>query len=335
VPERVVEKGSEEKMSKVVFFTGQGQEVIDIFQGMCPEGFEVTSRAHRISDEEKLPLVRDMDFLVLHPAEFSNDLLREAKELRLIQLLTAGYDKIDLGVAGELGIPVATNGGANAWAVAEHAITLLLSVYKRLIPTDRTVREGRWRQGVSGSSIIEVAGKTLGLIGAGNIGRKVARRLAAFETSVIYYDVIPAPDIEKDLGARRVSLEEVIREADIITLHLPLLPETRGLIGRKEFGMMKPTAVLLNTSRGPVVDEEALVEALRKKRIAGAGLDVFREEPLAGDSPLVQLDNVVLTPHIGGHSYEAWFRRSGFAWENIQRVATGDSPLSLAVPVEE
>jgi phosphoglycerate dehydrogenase-like enzyme len=234
-----------------------------------------------------------------------------------------------------LSIPVATNGGANAWAVAEHAITLLLGVYKRLIPTDRAMREGGWRQGVSGSSIIEVAGKTLGLIGAGNIGRKVARRLAAFEASIIYYDVVPAPDIEKGLGARRVSLDEVLREADIITLHLPLMRETRGLIGHREFAMMKPTAVLLNTSRGPVVDEEALVEALREKRIAGAGLDVFREEPLSGDSPLVKLENVVLSPHIGGHSYEAWFRRSGFAWENMQRVAAGEPPLSLAVPVEE
>ena len=322
-------------MSKVVFFTGQGQEVIDIFEGMCPEGFEVASRSHRISDDEKLPLVKERDFLVLHPAEVSSDLLREAKKLRLVQLLTAGYDKIDLGVTQELGIPVATNGGANAWAVAEHAISLLLAVYKRLIPTDRTMREGGWRRGVSGMSIIEVAGKTLGLIGAGNIGRKVARRLAAFETSVIYYDVIPAPDIEKDLGARRVSLEEVIREADIITLHLPLMPETRGLIGRKEFGMMKPTTVLLNTSRGPVVDEEALIEALREKRIAGAGLDVFDQEPLSGDSPLVELDNVILTPHVGGHSYEAWFRRSGFAWENIKRVAEGEQPLSVAVPSEK
>jgi phosphoglycerate dehydrogenase-like enzyme len=160
----------------------------------------------------------------------------------------------------------------------------------------------------------------------------VARRLAAFEASVIYYDVIPAPDLEKDLGARRVSLDEVIREADIITLHLPLMPETRGLIGRKEFGLMKPTTVLLNTSRGPVVDEDALVEALQEKRIVGAGLDVFREEPLSGDSPLVKLDNVVLTPHVGGHSYEAWFRRSGFAWDNIKRVEAGEEPLSVAAP---
>jgi phosphoglycerate dehydrogenase-like enzyme len=335
VPKRTAEKGSEEEMSKVVFFNGAGDQVADIFQGMCREGFEVAWRPHRISDEEKLPLVRDMDFLVLHPAEFSGDLLREAKGLRLIQLLTAGYDKIDLGLAGELGIPVATNGGANAWAVAEHAITLLLGLYKRLIPSDRSMREGRWRQGITGFSIIEVAGKTLGLIGAGNIGRKVARRLAAFEAGIIYYDVVPAPDIEKELGARRVSLEEVLREADIITLHLPLMRETRGLIGRRELAMMKPTAVFLNTSRGPVVDEEALVEALREKRIAGAGLDVFHQEPLSADHPLVQLENVVLSPHIGGHSYEAWFRRSGFAWENIQRVATDQPPLSLAVPVEE
>ena len=322
-------------MFKVVFFNGQGEQVADIFQGMCPEGFEVAWRPHRASDEEKRPLVQDMDFLVLHPAELSGDLLREAKGLRLIQLLTAGYDKIDLGLAGELGIPVATNGGANAWAVAEHAITLLLGVYKRLIPSDRAMREGRWRQSITGFSIIEVAGKTVGLIGAGNIGRKVARRLAAFETSIIYYDVVPAPDIEKELGARRVSLDEVLREADIITLHLPLMRETRGLIGQRELAMMKATAVLLNTSRGEVVDEEALVEALREKRIAGAGLDVFHQEPLSADSPLVQMENVVLSPHIGGHSYEAWFRRSSFAWENMQRVAAGEAPVSLAVPVEE
>jgi phosphoglycerate dehydrogenase-like enzyme len=327
-------KDGEEKVLKVVFFNGAGGQVADIFQGMCPEGFEVAWRPYRLSDEEKLPLAREADFVVLHPAKLSGDVLREAKKLRLLQLLTAGYDEIDLGLAGQLGVPVATNGGANAWAVAEHAVALLLALYKRIVPCDRGVREGRWRQGISGFSISEVAGKTVGVIGAGNIGRKVARRLAAFETSILYYDVVPAPDIEKDLGARRVSLEELLREADIFTLHLPLIRETRGLIGRREFAMMKPTAVLLNTSRGPVVDEEALIEALREKRIAGAGLDVFDEEPISPDNPLLQLDSVVLSPHIGGHSYEAWFRRSGFAWENMQRVAAGQPPLSLAVPEE-
>lgn len=323
------------KVFNVLFFNGLGEQVAEIFQGFSSEGFEVTWRPHRLGDEEKLPLVREAEFLVLHPAEIAEDLLREAKRLRLVQLLTAGYDKIDLRLTGQLGIPVATNGGANAWAVAEHTVALLLTLYKRLVHCDRAVREGRWRQPVSGFNTFEVAGKTVGLIGAGNIGRKVARRLAAFEARIIYYDVVPAPDIEKELGARRVSLEELLREADIITLHLPLIRETRGLIGRRELAMMKSTAVLLNTSRGAVVDEEALIEALREKRIAGAGLDVFHKEPISPDNPLLGLENVVLSPHTAGHAYEGWFRRSRFAWENIQRVAAGQPPLSLAIPEEE
>ena len=323
-------------MLKVVFFNGAGEQVAKIFQGVGPkEGFEVAWRPHRLSDEEKLPLVREAEFIVLHPAELSGDILQEAKRLRLLQLLTAGYDKIDLGLTGQLGIPVATNGGANAWSVAEHAVALLLALYRGLTLCDRGMREGRWRQALAGFDIHEVAGKTIGIIGAGNIGRKVAHRLAAFEASILYYDVIPSPEIEKDLGARRVSLEELLREADIVTLHLPLMRETRGLIGQRQLAMMKPTAVLLNTSRGETVDEEALIEALREKRIAGAGLDVFHQEPFPADHPLVQLENVVLSPHIGGHSYEGWFHRSRFAWENIQRVATGQPPLSLAVSVEE
>jgi phosphoglycerate dehydrogenase-like enzyme len=327
--------GGEEKVFKVLFFNGQGEQVAEIFQEVSREGFEVTWRPHRLSNEEKLPLVREAEFLVLHPAEISVDLLQKAKRLRLVQLLTAGYDKIDLRLTGQLGVPVATNGGANAWAVAEHTIALLLALYKRLVHCDRAVREGRWRQPVSGFNTFEVAGKTVGLIGAGNIGRKVARRLAAFEARVLYYDVVPAPDIEKELGARRVSLEELLREADIFTLHLPLMRETRGLIGRQQLAMMKPTAVLLNTSRGAVVDEQALIEALREKRIAGAGLDVFHKEPISPDNPLLGLENVVLSPHTAGHAYEGWFRRSRFAWENIQRVAAGQPPLSLAVPEEE
>lgn len=321
-------------MPKVVFFNGLGEQVGGIFMGLAPGGFEAAWKPHRISDAEKLPLVAEAEFLVLHPAEMSGDVLRAAKKLRLLQLLTAGYDRVDLRLAGELGIPVATNGGANAWAVAEHAVALLLALYKRLVHCDRAVREGRWRQPITGFNTFEVAGKTVGLVGAGNIGRKVARRLAAFECSTVYYDVVPAPDIESELGARRVSLQELLKEADIITLHLPLMRETRGLIGRQQLAMMKPTAVLLNTSRGEIVSEEALIEALRDGRIAGAGLDVFGKEPVSPDNPLLQLENVVLSPHTAGHAYEGWSRRSRFAWENIQRVTAGQPPLSLARPEE-
>lgn len=319
-------------MHRALFINGQKEWVAEVFRDAAPPGFEVSWRPFRATDEEKIPAFQQADFLVLHPADISGNLLRRAGKLRLIQLLTAGYDKIDLRLAAELGVPVATNGGANSWAVAEHATALLLAVYKRLIHCDRAVREGRWRQAVSGFDTFEVAGKTLGLVGAGNIGRKVARRLAAFECSVIYHDVVAAPDIEKDLGARRVSLEELLREADIVSLHVPATRETRGLINSKTLALMKPGAVLLNTSRGAAVDEDALVEALKEKRIGGAGLDVFCEEPIPADHPLLGMEHVVLSPHTAGHSYEGWFRRVRFAWENIGRVVAGQAPDSVARP---
>lgn len=320
-------------MNKVLFINGQKEWVAEVFQKGAPSvGYEVAWVPFRATDEEKIPLLAEANFLVLHPAQISAELLRSAKKLRLVQLLTAGYDKIDLRLASELGLTVATNGGANAWAVAEHTVALLLALYKRLTHCDRAVREGRWRQAVTGFDTFEVAGKTLGLIGAGNIGRKVARRLAAFECSILYYDIVQAPDIEKDLGARRVSLEELLREADIISLHVPAVRETRGLINRQTLALMKPTAVILNTSRGAAIDEDALIDALKEKRIAGAGLDVFCQEPIPADHPILKLENVVLSPHTAGHAYEGWFRRTKFAWENIQRVAAGQPPLSVAQP---
>ncbi len=319
-------------MAKVVFISGQREWVAQVLQEKAPsEDFDVAWIPRKAPDAEKLPLLHEAEFLVLHPAEISPDLLRAAGNLRLIQLLTAGYDKIDLKLAAELGVPVATNGGANSWAVAEHAVALLLALYKRLPHCDRSVREGRWREPITGFNTYEVAGKTLGLIGAGNIGRKVARRLAAFEARVLYTDIVPAPDIEEDLDARRVSLEELLAEADIISLHVPATKDTYRLINRDTIARMKPGTVIINTSRGAAIDEEALVEALREERIAGACLDVFADEPIPADHPILQLDNVVLSPHTGGHSYEGWFRRAEFAWQNIQRAVNGE-PLQSLVP---
>jgi phosphoglycerate dehydrogenase-like enzyme len=322
------------QMKKVLFINGQRKEIANIFSEKAPEGFAVSWRPYSLNDNEKAAMIKDVEFLVLHPAAVSQSVLREAKSLRLIQLLTAGYDQIDLKLAAELGIPVATNGGANAWSVAEHCIALLLALYKRLTQCDQSVRKGKWRQPITGFNTFEVAGKTVGLIGAGNVGRKVAKRFRSFETRILYYDERPAADIENELDARRVSLPELLRESDIITIHIPLLKETRALIGKHELSLMKPNTVILNTSRGSIVDEKALIEALTENRIAGAGLDVFEKEPISTDNPLLKLENVLLTPHTAGHSYEGWYRRAQFAWENIQRVATGQSPLSLAFPEE-
>jgi phosphoglycerate dehydrogenase-like enzyme len=242
-------------MKKVLFINGQREEIAKIFCEKAPADFDVSWRPYSLSDNEKAGMIQDVEFLVLHPAVVSQRILTEAKSLRLIQLLTAGYDQIDLRLTAELGIPVATNGGANALAVAEHCIALLLGLYKRLVACDQAVRKGKWRQPITGFNTFEVAGKTLGLIGAGNVGRKVARRFKSFETRILYYDERPAADIENELDARKVPLDELLRESDIITIHIPLLKETRALIGTRELSLMKPGTVLLNTSRGPIVDE--------------------------------------------------------------------------------
>ncbi len=319
-------------MYKVVFINGQREWVAQVVQERAPSSdFDVAWAPYKAPDSEKLPLLREADFLVLHPAEISSDLLRATEKLKLLQLLTAGYDKIDIRLAAELNVPVATNGGANAWAVAEHAVALLLCLYKRLHHCDRSVREGRWREPVTGFNTFEVSGKTLGLIGAGNIGRKLARRLAAFECDVLYNDIVAVPEIETDLGARRVSLDELFAKADIISLHVPATEDTYRMINRETIAKLKPGAVILNTSRGAAIDEEALVEALKEGRIAGAGLDVFGREPIPADHPFLDLENVVLSPHTGGHSYEGWFRRADFAWKNIQRLVNGE-PLLSVVP---
>ncbi len=304
--------------------------VAEIFRDATPAGFEVVSLLNSASCDEKIAALQGCESLVQHPSTLSGRILRECRSLKLLQLLTAGFDKIDLKLASDLGVAVANNGGANAWSVAEHTIGMLLSLYRRLGESDASVRAGTWKKPVSGFNTYEVSGKTVGIVGAGKIGRKVAERLHAFETKILYFDVVQSREMEERLQARRVSFEELLHQADILSLHLPLTPGNVGLIGREALAAMKPNAVLLNAARGELVDEAALAEALRAGRIAGAGLDVFCQEPVSPESPLLRLDNVVLSPHSAGYSYEGWFRRCQFAWENIQKVASGGTPGGLA-----
>jgi len=212
----------------------------------------------------------------------------------------------------------------------------MLSLYKRLIPADRATREGRWREPIDGFNTFEMANKLIGILGIGNIGRKVAQRVQAFEAQVQYYDKYPLePARERELKVKRVSLEELFRSSDIISCHTPLTPETHHLINRESLALMKPNAVLINTSRGAVIDEAALIEALEKGRIAGAGLDVFEKEPVERDDPLLQMDNVVVTPHSAGTTWNTWCRRAEFAYQNMQRVLAGQTPLARVQDDEE
>jgi phosphoglycerate dehydrogenase-like enzyme len=235
---------------------------------------------------------------------------------------------VDVESARKSKVPVANNGGANAIAVAEHTIMLMLAVQKRLVRFHNDVVAGKWRAGNPNESrIYELAGKTLGIVGLGNIGKRVARRSAAFDMAIQYYDIARLTEDQEDaLGARFVLFEELLRTSDVLSLHVPLTDATRRMLGGRELGMMKRSAIVINTCRGPVVDEDALHRALTQGQIAGAGLDVFVEEPPAPSHPLFALPNVTLTPHSAGPTWENWTARFRNGFDNIQRVAAGDRP---------
>lgn len=266
-------------------------------------------------------LVGFVDMLV------KNSLFQAAPRLKLIQLLSAGYDRADIAAARQAGVPIANNGGANAVAVAEHALLLMLAVSRRLIWQHASVSAGRWR-GNNTPRVHELRGKTLGVVGLGTIGKKTARLAAAFGMPVQYYDIARLnEDAEDALGVRFRLLREILRTSDVVSLHVPLNDTTRQLVGAAELALMKPTAILINTSRGPVVDEVALHRALSQGALAGAGLDVFAEEPPPAQHPLFSLDTVVLTAHLAGPTWESNTSRLRNAFDNVQRVARGEAPL--------
>ena len=254
---------------------------------------------------------------------------KRAPKLKLVQLLSAGYDRIDIEAARRAGVPVCNNGGANSTAVAEHAIMLMLAVSRRLTWQHANVAGGRWRgNDASGVKLYEMYGKTLGIVGLGTIGRKTAKLARAFGMRVRYYDVTRlSEEHAEQIGVRFALLEELLKSSDIVSLHVPLLPATKHMINAERLKMMKPSAFLINTCRGPVVDEPALIEALGNGTIAGAGLDVFDQEPPPPNNPLFALQNVVLTAHFAGPTWDTQYSRFRNAFDNCQRVARGDKPL--------
>jgi len=242
-------------------------------------------------------------------------------------LLSAGYDQADLAAARKAGVPISNNGGANSVAVSEHALLLMLATSRQLVRQHDNVAAGRWR-GNDTPKLHELRNKTLGVIGLGSIGMKTARLAMAFGMDVTYYDIQRLSEAEEDsLGVRFRLLREILQESDLISLHVPLNESTRYMIGAAELAEMKPSAILVNTSRGPVVDEEALYDVLTSGGIAAAGLDVFDQEPPEADNPLFGLDNVILTAHMAGPTFESNKARVRNAFDNVQRVNRGESPL--------
>ncbi|MFW6174620.1 MAG: 2-hydroxyacid dehydrogenase [Chloroflexota bacterium] len=318
-------------MPKIAYFIDPDGPMAKISMEYAPADWDV-----RIVDAAKAPVAdqiaaaQDADALMVMGAKPGEDVLRAAKKARLYQLGSAGYDGVDMALAGELGIPVATASGTNAQGVAEQFIALTLALYRHLPWCDATVRSGEWKPPrASGFETYEIMGKTVGIAGAGNIGSTVMKLLNGFDVTLLYHDVEPKPDLEQRYGAQRVGLDELLSESDIVTVHVPLLSSTRKMIGARELSMMKPSAILINTSRGGTVDEAALADALRQRTIWGAGLDVFEQEPTPRDNPLLRLDNVVLSPHVAGPTAESFPRRAMFAFENIRRALSGEEPRNI------
>lgn len=319
--------------ARVVFITSHGQKMRDYVASFVPPGVKFSCADLSLPDEKKIEVLKNADYLVLHPAFLSDKVLEGAKHLKLVQLLSAGYDGVNLKLARELGIPVANNGGANSVTVSEHTVMLMLAVYRNLVKMANNAKAGAWRDLEQATlSAFELAGKTVGIVGMGNVAREVAKRVKAFDTTALYYDkyVTLQPEVAKELGVKKVSLEELLRTSDVVTVHIPLTSETRALIGREQLAMMKPTAILINTSRGGVVDQRALYEALSNKKIAAAGLDVLDPEPFDRNEPILRLENATVTPHSAGFVYDSYRRRASNAFENIQRVQRGEKPKWIA-----
>ncbi|MEM0119612.1 MAG: glyoxylate reductase [Thermofilaceae archaeon] len=286
--------------------------------------------------EVLLEKARDVDALVtLLTDRIDRELLDNAPRLRIIAQYAVGYDNIDVEYATRKGVYVTNTPGVLTDATADLAWALLLAAARRIVEADRFVRSGEyWRTGTGWHPLMmlgyHVTGKTLGIIGMGRIGQAVARRAKGFDMRILYYQRHRLPgELERELGAQYVDLETLLRESDFVTIHVPLTKETYHMIGERELKIMKRAAILVNTARGAVIDEQALVKALKEGWIAAAGLDVFELEPLPPDHPLTKLENVVLAPHIGSATYETRAAMAELVARNLVAFYKGEVPPNL------
>ncbi len=278
------------------------------------------------SEEEIIDAVKGVDaVLVTAKAPMTKGVIMRAEKLKVIGKYGVGVESVDLDAATAKGIPVTYTPGVNQDTVAEYTIGLLLATTRKIPYAMETLRKGgKWRNEKFFG--LEIKGCTLGVIGLGKIGSRVAEKMRGFQVKLLSYDPYVTRDKAAALGAELVDLQTLLKSSDIITLNLPLTPETHHLIGEKELRLMKPTGYLINTGRGPLVDETALYHALKEGWIAGAGLDVFEKEPLDLDNPLLLLDNVVITPHVAGSSTVARGRLVITAVENVVKILRGEMP---------
>jgi phosphoglycerate dehydrogenase-like enzyme len=314
--------------SLILYFGEVPLEIREKLEESLPEGYVLEFYSDKESKEECHEALNRAEFILGFPRGLSREELVRCENLKMVQLLSAGYDYFDIDLASEMGVLVANNGGANAIAVAEHTIMMILANYKKLHRYEKALRKGVWyREEDHPLDLYELNGKQVGIIGLGNIGQALAKRLGHFGVDVKYYDIIRRGDMENALDIGFLEFENLLQTSDIVTVHVPLLDSTKNLIGERELNMMKEDAIIVNTARGGIIDEEALYNALQTRKIAGACLDVFNREKDIQEgtytSPLLELDNIVITPHYAGHTHDTWHRRIRYGYSNIQNYARG------------
>ncbi len=324
-------------MSPKIVLYNPDDSTLESLRAASQDGAEIEWVDSNLPIDEAAEILKDTRAMIL-TGHTHVDLKLAAKcsELRLIQTVSAGTDYLDKTALGELGIRVSNNGGGNAVAVAEHTISLIVGTYRKFQLQFENVKDRKWMGDIRSdwfSQAHELTGKTVGIVGLGRIGSRVALRLQGWECDLIYSDIVsPDPELVEKVGLRKVEFDELLETSDIVTLHVPLNNQTRGMISDREFDLMKDSAVLINACRGPVVDEAAFIRAMGAGKIMAAGVDVLEVEPTPADNPLIDMDNVLITPHLAAFTQEAGEKSRAFAMYNCSNVSNGKEAESVVLP---
>ena len=288
----------------------------------------VDQKRTRHSEQEVIDILPGLYAHICGVEAYTAKAMEYADQLKIISRIGVGYDTIDIPAATKKGIAVATTPGAGAETVAEHAFAVMAALTRRIVQLDKAVRNGEWKM-VAGPSLYR---KTLGIIGLGAIGKQLAKIVSGFDMKILAYDLSIDEEYAKKNNIKSVSLEELLKNSDYISLHVPLNDGTKYLIGEKELKMMKSSAQIVSTCRGKVINEEALYRALKNNTISAAALDVYEKEPVNMDNPLLTLDNIIVTPHNAGTSLEGKNKVVGVAVKNVLKFIDGEVPLGLKNP---
>jgi len=305
---------------------------LDILRREC-EVSDINPDDRVLTREELLAAVKGRDgVLCLLTDKIDGEVFDAAKGAKVFANYAVGYDNIDVPAATERGIAITNTPGVLTDATSDMAWALLFSAARRTAESDKYTRAGKFK-GWGPMLFLggDISDRTLGIVGAGRIGTAFAKKSVGFRMKVLYADIRTNEELEKEVGAKKVDLDTLLKEADYVSIHVPLMPETIHLIGKREFGLMKKSAYLMNTSRGPVVDEKALAKALKAGEIAGAGLDVYEKEPEVAPE-LLQLDNVVLAPHLGSATIETRSKMATMAAGNLVAMLKGEEPPNIVNP---